>query len=219
MSPKEAKKLIDNKMGGAKAIWSKLDRWMRSAYKHGLGARPPKGNCKFPAIKRALAPECRLYFEIGVGFGGSLLNVLQDECPCDYIGLGDLRLYGKKRNRSHHKTKEELTKILAANNPHGHRVTLIEGDSHDESIRKLVFETIGNRGVDLLLIDGDHSEDGTILDYEWYGPLVGKNGIIIFDDYKSKAWPEVTDAVDRLDFGDRGTLEWNNTFIVLPEGR
>ena len=47
-----------------------------------------------------------------------------------------------------------------------------------------------------MFIDGDHSYNGVIKDIEMYVPLVRKDGIIVFDNYDCKAWPQVKPAVD-----------------------
>jgi len=39
-----------------------------------------------------------------------------------------------------------------------------------------------NQKLDLLFIDGDHRYEGVKKDFEMYGPLVKKNGIIAFHD-------------------------------------
>jgi FkbM family methyltransferase len=52
------------------------------------------------------------------------------------------------------------------------------------------------RKYDLLVIDGDHSYAGVKTDFENYAKFVKVGGYIIFDDYNSPDWPEVTEYVD-----------------------
>ena len=53
------------------------------------------------------------------------------------------------------------------------------------------------RQYDLLLIDGDHSEEGVAKDFCAYGPMVKAGGYILFDDYNVPEWPAVKNFVDR----------------------
>lgn len=55
-------------------------------------------------------------------------------------------------------------------------------NSHDpESVEK-VKAALGDRPLDFVFIDGDHSYDGAKQDYEMYSPLVRPGGIIGFHD-------------------------------------
>ena len=47
------------------------------------------------------------------------------------------------------------------------RVTVLEGDTHDEAFRDRALEAAGSP-VDFLFIDGDHSTEGVRRDYELY---------------------------------------------------
>ncbi len=62
---------------------------------------------------------------------------------------------------------------------------LIDGDSHDEETFEKVKTSLASRPIDFLFIDGDHAYEGCKMDYEMYGPLVRKGGIIGFDDVVS----------------------------------
>ena len=53
-----------------------------------------------------------------------------------------------------------------------------------------------DRQYDVLVIDGDHSYAGVKTDFENYAKFVRVGGYIIFDDYNSTDWPDVTDYVD-----------------------
>jgi predicted O-methyltransferase YrrM len=73
-------------------------------------------------------------------------------------------------------------------------VVLLRGLSQDPQIRA---EAARSR-YDVLVIDGDHSREGVRRDFELYASLVEPGGIVLFDDYDTKDWPEVKEAVDRL---------------------
>jgi predicted O-methyltransferase YrrM len=55
-------------------------------------------------------------------------------------------------------------------------------DSHVESSLVKVKEFFGSNLIDFLFIDGDHSYQGVKKDWEMYGPLVKKGGVIVFHD-------------------------------------
>ena len=62
------------------------------------------------------------------------------------------------------------------------RVETIRANSHSPHAITTVRRLLGNRPLDLLFIDGDHSYDGVKTDFEMYAPLVSSNGIIAFHD-------------------------------------
>jgi methyltransferase family protein len=59
---------------------------------------------------------------------------------------------------------------------------LLRLDSHDEETFEALRAELRGRLIDFLFIDGDHSYDGVRLDYEMYGPLVARGGLIAFHD-------------------------------------
>jgi predicted O-methyltransferase YrrM len=76
------------------------------------------------------------------------------------------------------------------------RIELIRADSHDPNTLDLIATVLGQRHVDVLFIDGDHSYDGVRADYETYGPLVRSGGLICFHDVLPNKDP--TCEVNRL---------------------
>jgi FkbM family methyltransferase len=73
-------------------------------------------------------------------------------------------------------------------------VILLQGLSTDEDI----VAAAKQRRYDFALIDGDHSGEGVRRDFELYGPLIRPGGLVLFDDYDTKEWPEIKPAVDDL---------------------
>jgi cephalosporin hydroxylase len=49
-----------------------------------------------------------------------------------------------------------------------------------------------------LIIDGDHSYDGVMHDWDCYNRFIAKGGFVLFDDYDEPYWPDVTTAVDQI---------------------
>jgi uncharacterized coiled-coil protein SlyX len=73
-------------------------------------------------------------------------------------------------------------------------VVLLQGLSTDANI----VAAAKQRTYDFALIDGDHSGAGVRRDFELYGPLIRPGGLVLFDDYDTKDWPEIKPAVDDL---------------------
>jgi cephalosporin hydroxylase len=88
---------------------------------------------------------------------------------------------------------------------HGAHVRI--GNSHDPESRDWLISKLWDEpggGVDVLVLDGDHSADGVWADLGSYGPLVRPGGLILLHDIRSqpltvpvvevcKVWPDLTD--------------------------
>lgn len=61
-------------------------------------------------------------------------------------------------------------------------VVLIRGDSHSAETLSELQRVLGERKIDLLFIDGDHTYSGVRRDFETYSSLVADNGLIAFHD-------------------------------------
>lgn len=61
-------------------------------------------------------------------------------------------------------------------------IHLLRGDSHAASTLEKLKEVLGGRPIDFLFIDADHSYYGVKQDFEMYGSLVRKGGMIAFHD-------------------------------------
>ncbi|NWG91487.1 MAG: class I SAM-dependent methyltransferase [Parvularculaceae bacterium] len=80
---------------------------------------------------------------------------------------------------------------------------VIQRFSTDEA----AIAAVKGREFDLLLIDGDHDYNGVKWDYENFGPLVRKGGIILFDDYDVGEWPDIKRFVDETPAANP-SLQW-----------
>lgn len=148
------------------------------------------------------------YVEIGCYAGGSVCLVSQRKnTNLISIDLG-------------HPIPQEVTlRNLNKFNINDNKFNYIKGDSKKletlSELKKLINE------IDVLFIDGDHSFNGVISDFEIYSPLVKSGGYIIFDDYNDKIHsPQVKPAVDKListlsDYKIIGTIP--NTYQARPE--
>jgi len=79
-------------------------------------------------------------------------------------------------------------------NRHNNQFKYIQGNSADPAIINQITEDI-----DILFIDGDHSYNGSLNDFNNYSKLVKNNGYIIFDDYNDLGGGcKVHEMVDEL---------------------
>jgi len=104
----------------------------------------------------------------------------------------------------------------------------IQGNSQIQETKDKVIQTLNNSKIlgytdkiDILFIDGDHSLNGVITDFNMYGDLVAIGGYIVFDDYYDDIHsPDVKKALDEnilphlVDYEIVGTLE--NTLGAYP---
>lgn len=61
-------------------------------------------------------------------------------------------------------------------------VHLVRSNSHLDPTLQRISKVLGDRRLDLLFIDGDHTYEGVKRDFEMYSPLVKTGGIIAFHD-------------------------------------
>lgn len=89
--------------------------------------------------------------------------------------------------------KNNVDKLNNLNNPY----TYIKGNSQSIETRNKLMKIIDN--IDILFIDGDHSYDGVVKDFNMYSNLVNQGGYIVFDDYNDSIYsPSVKLAVDDI---------------------
>jgi len=126
------------------------------------------------------------YVEIGCYAGGSACLMLQRENTNVFsIDLGNPI------------NPDIVRQNVNKHNKHNNNYNYIKGSSHDLEIFNKLIEYIDE--IDILFIDGDHSRDGVILDFEMYSKLVKNGGYIIFDDYNDYQYsPQVKPAVDNI---------------------
>jgi autotransporter strand-loop-strand O-heptosyltransferase len=70
----------------------------------------------------------------------------------------------------------------------GSQVHMLHGSSHSESMKERVKKILGEKKVDFLFIDGDHSYEGVKMDYEMYREFVKPGGWIGFHDILDTAF-------------------------------
>jgi cephalosporin hydroxylase len=109
----------------------------------------------------------------------------------------------------------------------GQRLTAIRADSHQPSTLSHLQAALEGHAVDLLWIDGDHSDSGVRQDFTMYMPLVRAGGLIAFHDINASDdvpgnqvhhfWRELKDRYVTREYIDRdwpgggmgiGVVEW-----------
>jgi len=119
----------------------------------------------------------KIILEIGTANGGTLF--LFSRIADKNATIISIDLPGGKFGGGYPKWKIPLYKSFAKGNQ---KIYLIREDSHEEETLRLVKNILGNKKVDFLFIDGDHTYEGVKKDFEMYSQLVRKGGIIAFHD-------------------------------------
>jgi cephalosporin hydroxylase len=97
-------------------------------------------------------------------------------------------------------------------------VCLIRGDSHHEATLSELRQALGDKKIDFLFIDADHSYAGVRGDHEMYGPLVADGGLVAFHDILpshpdgggdvSRYWSGVCESTRHVEFVDHREIGW-----------
>lgn len=98
------------------------------------------------------------------------------------------------------------------------KYNIILADSHLQSSLDRTKEILAGNKLDMLFIDGDHSEDGVTQDFEMYSTLVKPGGVVGFHDIvEPKDWPwvQVHAAWPKI----RGRFDPNNVREWKHEGK
>jgi cephalosporin hydroxylase len=126
----------------------------------------------------------RVVLEIGSAQGGMFWLLCQVSAP-DAL-LVSLDLPPEQKNSGGLPQAIDLQRLKRS----GQTVHAIDGDSHNPETVDRVRAILGDRKVDVLFIDGDHTYNGVRRDYEMYKPLLRAGGLIGFHDIIDTHWPE-----------------------------
>lgn len=117
-------------------------------------------------LAEKLHPRCLL--EIGTAGAGNTF-ILGQALPTVTLVIGvDLHI-----NNGY-----QLSKLRRP----GQQIELIEGSSHSPQTKERILLILGDRKLDLVFIDGDHSYDGVRQDFIDYGKFVRTGGIVALHD-------------------------------------
>jgi predicted O-methyltransferase YrrM len=160
------------------------------------------------ALLERLAPGRRTVVEIGTYEGSSAVVFARAMDPAATLHLidsyeGNALLFGwKGTERATRRVMERATRARGGPRVEWHIArsgTVAEGWSAP---------------IDLLFIDGDHSEEGTRADWEAFSPHVARGGVVIFHDARvgqprgGVAGPGPTIVVDSLFRGAGALRDW-----------
>jgi len=167
-------------------------------------------------IKELMGEKCKTVLEIGTFWGGTLLTIMQNKVKSKFISIDMFEGFypeligentpfkdGHIDKKYGINTKEKITLNIKNYNTHNHEFELVKGSSYDKKTVDYIYSKYPT--IDLLFIDGDHTKEGVLQDWNNYSPLVSSRGIVVFDDYwvddlKDRAWNK-----DKMSFDD-GTL-------------
>lgn len=126
-------------------------------------------------LQRLQESPPRTVVEIGTSKGGTLFLLTQVAAPDARLvsidcrpRLGDNGRWRNSMIRAFGRPDQELDVICA--------------DSHAPATVARLRESLGDRQIDFLFIDGDHSYAGAKRDLELYGPFVRRDGLIAMHD-------------------------------------
>ena len=181
--------------------------------------------CKSPNLKNILRLKKehnpKVYVEIGVLYGGSIILQMEDEQECFFVGIDPYTGYYGKSYDPHRSVDltehiEIVKKNIDENNPHNHPYQLIKGNSNSEEVLQQLKDL--DKKIDTLFIDGDHSAKAVDEDFYNYLPFMNPGGLILFDNYDDPSWKEVKPATDKIiDECDKITLHSKDGHLCVVQ--
>lgn len=126
-----------------------------------------------------------VYVEIGSRFGGSLHAMAR------FLGR-DVTLVAIDLPNGpwgHADAPAVLMQVVADLGRDGYDVHVIDGNSHDASVRHALRAILDSRSIDVLLLDGDRTFDGISADIDDYGSLLRPGGLLLMHDVATVAGP------------------------------
>ncbi|MBM3400839.1 MAG: class I SAM-dependent methyltransferase [Bacteroidetes bacterium] len=135
----------------------------------------------------------KVVLEIGTDKGGTLYLWCQaaaEDATIVSIDLSSRRRYSPRRRDLYAKFVKSVHQKLH----------FLPFSSHEQSTVDKACALFGNKKIDYLFIDGDHTYEGVKQDYIMFSPLVKTGGLIAFHDIKTvrpdcgvrEVWEEVT---------------------------
>ena len=143
-------------------------------------------------LRTSLGESKKNYVEIGSYVGSSAALMLRHPFETDITCIDPCNLLA-----THYNGKDDqyhtLSRNLKNNNPYHRNVKIFKNFSYDE----LPLNELDN--IEILHIDGDHSREAVIQDFNLYKDKINIGGFIVFDDYHDrKHSPQVHRAVDYI---------------------
>jgi len=140
--------------------------------------------------------------EIGLEWGGSL-KLWEHYLLERFSDYKDILVIGIDMDMS--KIRWDLNKSLI-------HFSLLNKNTFDDDLPKCVKDILGNREIDYLMIDGNHSYEGVRNDFNKLSPLVRAGGVIAFHDVRTE-WDKVGKFVKELNYPS-----YNEKLIIQGTG-
>lgn len=163
--------------------------------------------------------EPKYILEIGTANGGTLF--LFSKISNDNAEIISIDMPGGGFGGGYPLWKIPFYNSFASNNQ---KIHLLRLNSHDQSTLENVKNIIGDRKIDLLFIDGDHSYDGVKSDFDMYKSLMRNNGIIAFHDIVDHGnnsdrkvnifWEELKLKYKHLEIVENWNQRWGGIGII-----
>lgn len=153
------------------------------------------------------------YLEVGVLYGGSLCSLYQSGFKGTAYGLDIYEGYYGDWERPIAKSLKQDSNNhmdLVSNNADkfGGIPILIKCNTQQDDFNSLVSRKIDK--LDVLLIDGDHSYNGAISDYQKLFPYLKSGGILLMDNYEMPGVTQSCKEIEKINSTEvLGT--WNKT--------
>jgi hypothetical protein len=128
-------------------------------------------------LERVRDLQPRVVVEIGTARGGMLYCFSQ--LAARDATLVSIDLPGAPNCGGQTATERE---VFATFGPTTQSFHFIPDDSHLPSSKQRLEDILAGRKIDLLFIDGDHSYEGCMADFDIYHPMVNPSGLIAFHD-------------------------------------
>lgn len=135
--------------------------------------------------------EINAALEVGSYGGGSLYSISQ--LAADDATIISIDLH-KTMYASVDKKHEAFTLLMKDTQS----FYQINADSQLDSTKEWAIKNLNGKELDVLFIDGDHSDRGAQKDFNMYSPLVRNGGIIIFHDIIRAKFSAVDIVWDKL---------------------
>ncbi len=119
-----------------------------------------------------------IFVEIGSRQGGSLLMTSM------FLPTGSITISIDLPNGpwGFEGTENDLKNVADIIQSNGIETHVILGSSHDESTVNKLVTLLKGRKIDLLFVDGDHSHDGVLNDWNIYRNYLKRNSLVAFHD-------------------------------------
>jgi len=120
--------------------------------------------------------KCKNIMEIGTYLGGNFYVMCKLSNPVGLKISLDCPLYQDQEVQL--KLNDSYRKMRSF----AEDVHLVHTDSHLIDTKNQIISILGDKKLDFLFIDGDHTYEGVKQDFEMYSPFVKKGGYIAFHD-------------------------------------